>query len=99
MKNLVLLSAIFLSAFSFAQDANGDKKPKLEIRVSNTDNEIHRKTNDHKSERIDLKKEDRQDHTHKPTLERYRRPHLDDKKQEIHRKEDVKKERSCTPSL
>ncbi len=92
MKNLLLLIALFLSVFTFAQDANGDKKPKLEIRSSNTDNEIHRKTNDHKLERIDLKKEDRKDHTHKPTNERHHRPHLDGKHKE-HRKEELKKER------
>ncbi len=93
MKNLVLLTAILFTAFSFAQDANGEKKPKLEIRSINADHEIHRKTNDHKSERIDLKKEDLRDHAHKPTLERHNRPHLDGKHGDRPRREDVKKER------
>ena len=93
MKNLVLITAIFVTVFSFAQDANGEKKPKLEIRSIHADYEIHRKNNDHKSERIDLKKEDLREHAHKPTIERHIRPHLDGKNGERPRREDVKKER------
>jgi hypothetical protein len=87
MKNLVLLSALVISTASFSQETSSDKKPKLEIRSSNSENQIHRKTNDHKAERIELKKEDRRDHTVKPTTERHHRPHLDGKK------EHTKKER------
>ena len=93
MKNLVLLITILFSVVSFAQDVNGEKKPKLEIRSNNTDHEIHRKTNDHKSERVDLKKEDRRDHAHKPAIERHNRPHLDGKLGDRPRREEIKKER------
>lgn len=87
MKNLVLLIAIFFSVVSFAQDANREKKPKLEIRSNNTDHEIHRRTNDHKSERIELRREERSERANKPLLERRQRPNFDGKRGEERRKE------------
>jgi hypothetical protein len=93
MKNLVFLTTIFFSAYSFAQGEQGEKKPKLEIRTSNAVHEIHRKTNEHKLERIDLKRDDKRENTHKPTLERHQRPHLDRKNGERPSKQDLKKDR------
>ena len=92
MKNLVLLIATFFSVVSLAQDTNGEKKPKLEIRSNNTDNEIHRKTNDHKSERIELRREERRERANKPLLERRQRPNFDGKRGEERRRESKTRE-------
>lgn len=92
MKNLILFIALFLTAFTFAQNATNENKPKLEIRTNATDNEIHRKTNDHHSERIDLKKDDRKDVSTTSSLEKHRRPNLDNKHADSQRKEVDKKE-------
>ncbi len=92
MKNLLLLTGIIFSSISFAQETSTDKKPKLEIRANNTEDNIHRKTNDHKAERIELKKDDRKDHSHKPAQERHHRPHADGKGTENTKGEQHKKE-------
>ena len=94
MKKLVLFAALFISIFSYAQNNSGDKNLKIEIRSSNTEYEIHRKTNDHSSERIDLKKEDRKEHMHKLDFQRHNRPHLDSKGEEKPTKAELKKEHS-----
>ena len=94
MKNLVLFASLFISIFSYAQNNSGEKKLKIEIRSSNTEYEIHRKTNDHYLERIDLKKEDRKEHMHKPDFQRHNRPHLDSKIEEKPTKGELKKEHS-----
>ncbi len=94
MKNLVLFASLFFSIFSYTQNNSGEKKLKIEIRSSNTEYEIHRKTNDHSLERIDLKKEDRKEHMHKPDLQRHNRPHLDSKLEEKPTKGELKKEHS-----
>ena len=94
MKNLVLFASLFISIFSYAQNNSGEKKLKIEIRSINTEYEIHRKTNDHSLERIDLKKEDRKEHMHKPDFQRHNRPHLDSKIEEKPTKGELKKEHS-----
>ena len=93
MKNILFLTSFFVSVYSFTQNNTGEKTLKLEIRSTNTDHEIHRRSNDHKLERIELKREDRRDHTHKPTIERHHRPHLDGKRGDRPQKGDLKKER------
>jgi hypothetical protein len=92
MKNLLLLTGIFFASFSFSQETNIDAKPKLEIRTENAEDNIHRKTNEHKVERIELKKDDRKDHTHKPTQERHRRPLAEGKRSDATKVERHKKE-------
>ena len=57
MKNLLLFTFLFVTLFSFGQSSVIEKKAKLEIRLSNSDNQMQRITNEHKEERIDLKKE------------------------------------------
>ena len=94
MKNLVLFASLFFSIFSYTQNNSGEKKLKIEIRSINTEYEIHRKTNDHSLERIDLKKEDRKEHMHKPDFQRHNRPHLDSKIEEKPTKGELKKEHS-----
>ena len=92
MKNLLLFTGIIFSSFSFAQETNTDKKPKLEIRIANTEDNIHRKNNDHKAERIELKKDDRKDHTHKPAQEKHHRQHAEGKRTENKKEDQPKKE-------
>ena len=92
MKNSLFFTFLFVTLFSFSQNNSGEKKVKLEIRTANTDNEIHRITNEHTSERINLRKEDLKDHTHKPGLQRHNRPHLDGKMSDKKSNNDIKKE-------
>jgi hypothetical protein len=93
MKNSLLIAFLFITLFSWSQNNLGDQKVKLEIRSTKTDNEIHRVTNEHKLERIDLRKEDQKDHTHKPELHRHNRPNLDRKNEDKISNKEVKKER------
>lgn len=92
MKKIVLFAALFISLFTFSQNDIGEKKLKLEIRSSNTDNVVHRKNNDHSTERIDLKKEDRKEPLHKSVNSRHTRPHLDKQPIDKSTKGEVKKE-------
>lgn len=55
----------------------GEKKLKLEIRSTNSENEVFRKTNEHTSEHINLKREDKKDLLLTPGPNRHNRPHLD----------------------
>lgn len=77
MKNLLFLTSFFISLYSFSQNTLGEKKLKLEIRSTNSENEVFRKTNEHTSERINLKREDKKDLLLTPGTNRHNRPHFD----------------------
>ncbi len=77
MKNILFLTSFFVSVYSFTQNNTGEKTLKLEIRTNNSENEVYRKTNEHTSERINIKREDKKDILFTPSLNRHNRPHLD----------------------
>lgn len=92
MKNILFLSSLFLSHYLFCQLNMGEKALKLEIKSTTMDYEIYRKTNDHTSERKEIRREERNEHISKVLSERRQRPNLDIKRREEHIKELIKKE-------
>jgi hypothetical protein len=94
MKNILIFTSLYFSFFTFSQNNIGEKKLKLEIRANNSDNEMHRKTNDHNSERIDLKREEKKDPTQISVFNRHDRPHLDKKELNKSTRGEMKREHS-----